>query len=115
MKHDAIDSLIYLHRGLPLAWVIETIQDRFGDENGEVNDIVDALSAAMDAIRHEAELHHDGRREYSNGVPFERAYKFPASEPGDHGDEVPVISEAWLQMNPGNPERQPPHGGVWKV
>ena len=116
MKHDAIDSLIYLTRGLPLDWAIETIQDRFGreDECHETQDIVSVLESAISAIRHEAGLHYDGRSEYSNGVQFERVYKFASSEPGDGGGEVPVIMESHLQMNPGKPLLGPPDGGVWK-
>lgn len=111
--HDPVDSLIYLSRGTALDWAMDTIADRF--DEGEVEDILDALEDVDHMIWKQMRLHHDGRKCYSNGVPFERVYMVPAVEPDGAGGENAVVVERYFQMDPGDPAEVPPErGGVWK-
>lgn len=114
-SHDALDSLIYLLRALPLGWVAEELGERFGyeDENKDVAELVKVLDACSHMVEKEARRHYDGRKTYSTGVPFERVCRYPATEPGTDGGEEPVIREAHVQMYPNGTPKKAPHGGVW--
>lgn len=113
--HDALDSLIYLHRTLPLDLVESRLGELFGyeDENEDVAELIKTLKATRHAIRREMERHHDGRTCYSTGVPFERVYLYIAAEPGEDGEDVPAIQDVYAQLQPdGTPFPLPP-GAVW--
>jgi hypothetical protein len=117
--YDAVDSLIYLDRALPLDWLHEQLADYLGDDTGSVpvGSVEDALITAVDTIgwlvRAEAQTHRDGRRRFSNGTPFERVVRYPSTEPSDDGGETPVIVEAHVQLHPSGEPTTPPNGGVW--
>ena len=116
--YDPIDSLIYLSREtcVSLDGISEEMAERFGneDENEDVEFLNGWIDSIKKTIRQEARAHHDGRASYSTGVPFLRGYEYPATEPGDDGEEVPVIAEAWVSPHPdGSPEQPYDGGGVW--
>lgn len=118
MKHDPIDSLIYLARDArnSLEGLSEQIASRFGfeDENEDVAFLNSWIESIQNTIKDEANAHFDGRAEYSTGVPFMRCYQYPTSEPGEHGETVLVTGEAWVDMHPdGSPERPYDKRGVW--
>lgn len=117
MKHDPIDSLIYLHKSVSLgiSALMEQIQDTYGweDEDEIMADYVAWSESSQKQIKDEFLKHYDGRKTYSTGVPFQRTYQYPSTEPAETGGETPVISQATVMMHPDGSPEEPLDGGIW--
>lgn len=118
MSHDPIDSLIYLHEsvGLSLDHLMEQIQEAYGwaEDDKNMAEYVSWAETLAEAIEGEFTKHYDGRKTYSTGVPIERSFRFPTSEPDGDGGECPVISQCAVILRPeGHPTEPPVSGGVW--
>lgn len=115
--YDPIDSLIHLHKsvGLGIGSLMEQLQDSYGwaDDDEIMADYAAWADGLEKQIKDEMLKHHDGRRRYSTGVPFGRTYEYPSSEPGENGEEVPVIAKATVVMHPDGSPEDPLDGGVW--
>lgn len=117
--YDAADSLIYLSRALPLGWLHEQLSDYLADDSGKIPagsveaDLIAVVDAISWHIEEEARTHRAGRRQFSNGAPFERLVRYPSTEPDETGGEVPVIVEGHVQMHPDGKPTTPPNGGIW--
>lgn len=117
MKHDPIDSLIYLHKSVALSigGLMEQIQDTYGweDDDEIMADYVAWSESLQKQIGDEFRRHYDGREAYSTGVPFRRECKYPSTEPDGSGGVNPVISQATVIMHPDGSPKSPFDGGIW--
>lgn len=115
MKHDPIDSLIYLTRDGLLDWAMDVLGDIPEDNRAdEIDDVIEGLVSFKQSVATEARMHHDGRRKYSTGIPFQRVEAYLTTEPGDDGEPVPVIAEAHVTIHPkGYPFKPLSPGGIW--
>ena len=118
MNYDAIDSLIYLSRGVLLDYIEEQLimMADGGTGDASLSELADLVASVRGEIEREMWANYDGRTLFSNGNRFERLEKYPTTEPDSYGNEVPVIGEVHVQLHPsGEPAEPIMPGGVFSA
>lgn len=115
--YSAADYLTYLHQQDTLGFITEQIgflTESPEDANLDLPEIATVLDHLRAEIAAEYRRFRTGERVYSNGVQINRVELYPDSEPGNDGEDVPVVGELHYTIHPnGTPEQPGNPGGTW--
>jgi hypothetical protein len=114
--YTAADYLTYLHQSdflgflnEQLGFLAECPEEACMDMEG----VMANIDVLRDTIRQEA-IRCGARGVYSNGVQISRMELYATSEPGEEGEEAPVVAELHHTIHPnGTPVEPSMPGGEW--